>query len=230
MSSVSDLIHSSFRLIGAIASGEILETNELNDGFISLNQFIQGWNTDGTMLVSRQSQRIALNSSIGSYSLSDYPIKIESASVSAGSGYLDNPLQIVDSTGWEAVPEKQAQSVFTKVLYCDYAWPTSTVCIAPLPRIGGTLEVWMYTPLSQFATVNDTINLAPGYEIALRYNFAVALLPEYPRTQSDPSLPAQAQMYKAQMAQLNAGNHMRSQAGSEVQASTANAAEALASR
>ena len=54
MSTVSDLIHSSFRLIGAIAAGEILETNELNDALISLNQMIMSWNTEGASLFGRE--------------------------------------------------------------------------------------------------------------------------------------------------------------------------------
>jgi hypothetical protein len=57
--------------------------------------------------------------------------------------------------------------------------------------------------------VNDVINLPPGYEAALRYNFAIAILPEYPRSQVDPTLPAQAQNYKASIVQLNNQNHAR---------------------
>ena len=42
------------RLIGAIAAGEILETAELNDAFVSLNQMLSSWNTEGASLVSRK--------------------------------------------------------------------------------------------------------------------------------------------------------------------------------
>jgi hypothetical protein len=227
MPTVSDLIHSSFRLIGAIAAGETLETTELNDAFISLNQMIAGWNTEGASLVGRQRMTIAVGGG-NAYPLGTRPVRIESASVASGG--IDSPLQIVDSTGWEATPEKAAQSVYVEKLYCDYLYPNSTVYIAPIPRLGGTLEMWIYAVLAQFATVNDTIDLAPGYEIALRYNFAVALLPEYPRTQADPSLPAQAQMYKASLVQLNSGNQMRSQAGSLMQSAVADAGQAVASR
>jgi len=206
---VSDLIHSSFRLIGAIVAGETLETDELNDAFISLNQMISSWNTEGASLVGRQRLLIPVSSG-NSYSLSQRPVKIESASVSSGG--IDSRLEIVDSAGWEAVPEKQAQSVYVRILYCDYLYPTSTVYIAPIPRLGGTLEIWIYALITQFAAVGDTIDLPPGYEAAVRYNFAVSLLPEYPRSQADPSLPAQAQNFKASIVQLNAGNHMKSMA------------------
>lgn len=206
---VSDLIHSSMRLIGAIASAEVLETNELNDAFVSLNQMLASWNTEGLSLASRKRLTMGVYGS-NQYTLSERPIRIESASVSSGG--IDSQLEIVDSAGWETTPEKQAQSVYVKVLYCDYAYPTSTVYIAPIPRLGGTLEVWIYSPLTQFASVSQVIDLPTGYEIAIRFNLAMTLLPEYPRSQPDPTLPAQAQNYKASLAQLNAQNHQRTPA------------------
>src|SRR5215831_5351503 len=209
MATVQDLIESSFRLIGAIVAGESLETNELNDAFVSLNQMLASWNTEGASLVARQRLTIPVASS-NQYALPTRPIRIESASVASGG--IDSPLEIVDSVGWEATPEKQATSVYVQKLYCDYAYPSSTVYIAPIPRLGGTLELWVYVIIPQFATVNDSIDLPPGYEIALRYNFAVALLPEYPRSQVDPTLPAQAQNLKASLVQLNSANHMRTAA------------------
>lgn len=225
MPTVSDLIHSSFRLIGAIAAGETLETQELNDAFISLNQMISSWNTEGASLVSRQRLQIFVGAG-NQYTLPQRPVRIESASVASGG--IDSPLQIVDSVGWEAVPEKQAQSVYVKTLYCDYGYPTANVYIAPIPRLGGTLELWIYVPIVQFVTVNDVINLPPGYEQALRYNFAIAILPEYPRSQVDPTLPAQAQNYKASIVQLNNQNHMRSQMPSATQAAVSDAASIAA--
>jgi len=207
---VTQLIHSSFRLIGAIASGETLETQELTDAFASLNQMIALWGTEGASLVGRKRLLLSVSGMNGPFPLSERPVKIESASVASGG--IDAPLQIVDSAGWEQVPEKQMQSVYVKVLYCDYAYPTSSVYIAPIPRLGGSLEVWIYVVIPQFATVNDSIDLPPGYEDALRYNFAVALLPEFPRSQADPSLPALAQSYKVSIQQLNASNHMKSMA------------------
>ena len=208
MPTVSELIHSSFRLIGAIAAGETLETAELGDAFVSLNQMLSSWNTEGASVVARKRILIPV-SGTNQYTLVERPVKIESASVASGG--IDSTLEIVDSAGWEATPEKQATSVYVRKLFCDYGYPFSTVYLAPIPRLGGQLEMWVYVVIPQFASLDQVIDLPPGYEIALRYNFAMALLPEYPRSQVDPTLPAQAQMYKASIVQLNASNHMRSQ-------------------
>src|SRR5262245_20753458 len=98
MATVSDLIHSSFRLIGAIASGETLETSELNDAFVSLNQMISSWNTEGLSLAGRMRVVMGLGGG-NTYQLSPRPIKIEAASVAIAG--IDCPLEIVDAAGWE---------------------------------------------------------------------------------------------------------------------------------
>lgn len=207
MPTVSDFIHSSFRLIGAIAARETLETDELNDALVSLNQMIATWNTEGTSLFARQELDIQVGPATNQYTLPQRPVKIEAAEV-AISG-INSPLEIVDSAGWSAITEQSALSVYIRKLYCDYQYPTAHVSIWPVPRVAGTLALIIYTPLGEFNNLTDAIDLPFGYEQALRYNFAIALLPEYPRSQADPSLPAQAQMYKASITQLNASNHAR---------------------
>jgi hypothetical protein len=159
---------------------------------------------------------IAVSGTNGPYVLPERPVRIESGSVACGG--IDSPLEIVDSAGWEATPEKQAQSVYVRKLFCDYAFPIASAYIAPIPRLSGSLEIWIYVTMPQFASLEQVVDLPPGYEIALRYNFAMALLPEYPREAVDPTLAAQAQMYKASIVQLNAQNHMRSQAAAQAPA------------
>ncbi len=215
MPTASELIHSSMRLIGAIASGEVLETNELNDGFVSLNQMLASWNTEGASLVARKRLLVAVSGTNGPYALPERPVRIEAASVAAGG--IDSQLEIVDSAGWESTPEKAAQSVYVRRLFCDYAYPSASVYIAPIPRLGGQLEVWIYVTMAQFASLSTTIDLPPGYEMALRYNLAMALLPEYPRSEVDPTLPSQAQNYKASIVQLNTQNHIHQAAAPALQ-------------
>ena len=132
MATVSDLIHSSFRLIGAIAAGEILETQELNDAFVSLNQFIDSWNTEGLSIAGRNRVLITIRGGQNAYIVPQpRPVKIEAASLGIHGIYQG--LEIVDAAGWEAVPEKGMLAIHVKKLYCDYVWPSSTVFLWPTP-------------------------------------------------------------------------------------------------
>ena len=207
---VSDLIHSSMRLIGAIAAGELLETTELQDALVTLNQMLSSWNTEGASLVGRQRLLVPI-SGTNSYPLPQRPVKIEAASASING--VDSAPEIVDSPGWEAipVPEKQMQSIFIRKLYCDYLYPNATAYIWPTPRLSGTLELWIYAVMAQFVNLTDTIDLPQGYEAGLRFNLAVCLAPEYGRP-IDQTVLANAQNFKASLVQLNAGNQMKSQA------------------
>jgi hypothetical protein len=207
---VSDLIHSSMRLIGVIAAGEMLETEELNDALVSLNQMLSSWNTEGASLVGRKHLVVNIAAPLNGYTLPERPIKIEAASA-AISG-VENGIELVDAAGWEAIPipEKQMQSIFIRKLYCNYLYPTSTVYIWPVPRLPGTLEMWIYAPMTAFASLDSTIDLPPGYEAGLRFNLAVTLAPEYGRPIDQVAL-AGAQNFKASLVQLNTSNQMRSQ-------------------
>lgn len=225
MPTVSELIHSSFRLIGATAAGETLETYELNDALISLNQMLSSWNTEGASVAGRNALEIPVNPGNQSYPLAIRPVHIESASIHAGPVGIDVPLRIVDSAGWDGMREKQALAVYTEVLFCDYAFPNSTVFIAPLPRLGGTLELWLWQTIESFSSLGQTVDLPPGYEMAIRYNLAVALLPEYPRSQVDPTLVAQAQAFKNSIVALNRSHHMISMQPSATQAAITDAAQ-----
>src|SRR5215475_3568526 len=106
MATVNDLIHSSFRLIGAIASGEILETNELNDAFVSLNQMIASWNTEGASLVGRRriTNPVSAGQNEAVLAQLDRPSRIVAASSSTHG--VDSPIEMVNAAGWEAVEEK----------------------------------------------------------------------------------------------------------------------------
>lgn len=198
------------RLIGAIAAGETLETNELNDAFVSLNQMLSSWNTEGASLVARKRLSVGIGGG-NSYPLSERPVKVDAASTAING--VDSALEIVDATGWEAIPipEKLNQSIFIRRLYCDYAFPSSTVYIWPTPRLAGTLELWIYATVPPFAALSSVIVLPDGYEAGLRWNLAVNLAPEYGR-QLDQIVAAQAQNFKASLVQLNTSNHAKSQA------------------
>jgi hypothetical protein len=331
------------RLIGAIASGETLETNELNDALISLNQMLASWSTErvtvyeirrdsfpltgvqsytmgpaGVFSAQRPTQIVAARASSGTYgrglrivdvnrwteilerggainlpmrafvdynsplatvhlwpvpaagtvvelyTLQEYttfpegvgapaaapappmhnftpqrmtytvpggsssftigpggqlpmPRPARCDAIAAASGTYRGTVQIVSAAEWSTILEPSGAPITVPMeLYIDYGFPAVTLNVWPIGA-AGTIEVHSLQALQSFAALTDVVNLPPGYEIAIRYNLAVALLPEYPRSEVDPTLLPQAQNYKASLVQLNAATQMLSQAPAAIQ-------------
>jgi hypothetical protein len=328
MPTASELIHSSMRLIGAIASGETLETNELNDALVSLNQMLASWSTErvtvyeirrdsfpltgvqsytmgpaGVFSAARPTQIVAARASIGNYGrglkivdvnrwteilerggavnlpmkafvdyafplatvylwpvpvagtlielycLQEYTTFVDGIApagpppplhnfepqrltytvsgstgsftigpggqlamprparcdaIAASSGTYRRPVEIVSSAEWSTMLEPSGAAISVPMeLYVDYGYPAVTLNLWPIGTTGGSIEVHSLQAFAAFAALTDTVALPPGYEAAIRYNLAVALLPEYPRSEVDPTLLQQAQSYKASLVQLN---------------------------
>lgn len=325
----TDLIHSSMRLIGAIAAGETLETNELNDALVTLNQMLASWSTErlsvyeirqdtfalsggssytmgpsGVFSAPRPTQIVAARASSGNYgrglklidvnrwteilerggavnlpmkAFVDYAFPIATVylwpvpaagtqielyvlqeyttfaegiaaatppppplhnfqpqrltyavaggagsftigpggqlamsrpcrcdAIAASTGSYRRTVELVSAAEWSTLLEPSGSPITVPMeLYVDYGYPNLTLNIWPTPTFGGSIELQSLQKFTSIATLTSTIDLPEGYEAAIRYNLAVALLPEYPRSEADPSLPAQAQSYKASLVQLN---------------------------
>lgn len=197
---VQQLIDKALVLIGVIAPGETPATEERNDAFDALNNLVANWSAQQLPLFSVQLDTVTLTGA-ASYTLASRPMRIKSAQVLAANGTAQAPA-LIDAVGWAGVSDKTRTGVFAEVLYCDYGYPSAVVTLSPRPG-AGTLEIYSYKQLTEFASLAEVIDLPPGYERALRYALAIDLAPEYGRTVT-PEIAGSAQEAKNAIAQLNA--------------------------
>jgi hypothetical protein len=177
-----DLITDAARTIGAIASGESLTTDELNDGLISLNKIVDGWSALGLLIMQIAEQVIPLNGQNQPYTLAYRPSKIRAASCS--SGVVSMPVEILAAEQWSQIVDNSLSGAYASKMFCDYAlasnifwWPTAT----------GDLHLFFFQALTQWPDLDTTqVTLAPGYARGLTLNLAVDLCEQYgkPVTQS----------------------------------------------
>jgi hypothetical protein len=64
-------------------------------------------------------------------------------------------------------------------LYYDQAVPTGKVYLWPTPNASSTIDLWLYSALSQFADLTTSVDIAPGYLRAMIYNLAVEVASQF---------------------------------------------------
>ncbi|GAC1403862.1 MAG: hypothetical protein NVSMB64_06240 [Candidatus Velthaea sp.] len=174
----SDLVNSSLRLIGAIASGETPNSDEAADGFNALTQLLDSWSADELLVHATRTSVINLSNGVSSYAVTGgRTVKILSADVITGGNTF--PVAVVGPDGWAAVPDRNAASSQPRAVYCDYAFPTPAVLVAPIPNLAMTLNLYCLFDLATLANSGVTFAMPEAYYKALRYNLAIDLAPEY---------------------------------------------------
>jgi hypothetical protein len=187
---------------GSIA-GNLLTVTAIASGALSVGQTISGTGvTAGTSITALGTAiggnaqngvgtyQLNLPSTVVSSSLTSTavrPIRINSGFVrvvNAISGTLDYPIAILSSEEYECIGIKTLPGPWPRAVYYQPSEPTGTLYYWQNPS-QGEMHLFCDTVLNRFQTMNDTVTLPPGYLMALRWNLAELLLPEYGK--ADPS-------------------------------------------
>lgn len=188
MSTVSDLIKGSLRLLGAIAQGETPSSNASADGLSVLNEMLDSWSNEGLILFDRTIETFSLVASTASYTIGTgatfntaRPIRLIQANAKQSGDNSEFPIRILNSDEYSRIIDKTIQSNLPLSIYYNDTFPTGTIYVWPVPSAAASLILYSDKPLSNFSLIADTVSLPPGYKEAMRYNLAVRLAPEYGR-------------------------------------------------
>lgn len=182
---VRDLIRRSLRLIGAIAVGEDPAADEAQDALSSLRGMLGSWSTDRLNLYYVTREEFTLSGSMpyrtigpgGTFNTAR-PTRIREASYITDG--IETPIKILNTQRWSDVDLKGLQSDYPQALYYEPQYPLGRVYLYPNPVSAIKLVLYSDKPLD-FVTLNDPVELPPGYEEAIVYNLAIRLAPEYGR-------------------------------------------------
>lgn len=211
MATVLDIITRALQVTGSLATLETPSADDAQLGLQTLNEMIDGWNSQRLNLFTVGYQQYPLQPAQQTYQVGpggvdfNYPsiVLIQTASVIVPGTSARMELDLLSSVEWAALREKYLIGVFPQRLYCDYNWPISLLNLHPVPSGSITLELYLWSILPAFSTISDPVNFRPGYVEALEYNLALKLAPIY-GMQVDQITIALAQTYKQQMQSLNA--------------------------
>lgn len=208
----NDLISSSLRLIGVLASGESPSAAEANDGLTILNQMLDAWNTERLAIFTVQRQVVVPAVLKQAYTVGaggDFSIprpprieRIGVISLTNAAQPLELPLEMLTDAGWQAIPVKNISSSLPLKVWNDLGFPLMTLSFWPIPSVQVNFALYTWTALTQFPDLVTDETFPPGYLKALRYNLAVDLAPEFGR-EVPPAVAAQAIAAKAAIKGLN---------------------------
>lgn len=207
---VRELIRKSMLLVGTISSGESLSADEAADGLNSLNDLLDSWSTDGLLIPAMVREEFTLVPSTASYTIgtggafsTTNPQLIEEARLLDTSGTaFEIPLRIFNDQEYADIKIKTLTTSQAQGIYFQRGAPLSTIYVYPVPSTANKLVLYSKKALSNFASVNDSISLPPGYQRALRYNLALELAVEYGKAPRE-EIVMMAQDLKAQLIRMN---------------------------
>lgn len=168
--------------LGVLDSGEPLTTQQLADALFKINNRLDNWSTEqsmvapillvqGTLSAGNQARTIGAGQQINTAR----PIAILAA-VNKNPLYgvsLDTPIKVCTAIEWAQIADRGNSGPLVKYLFYDRGFATGSVYFSPIP-LGGTVELTVWSPLTQFADATTPITVPPGYQEL--YQMAIAVI------------------------------------------------------
>src|SRR2546428_2081005 len=183
MSTVRDLITAALLDLGAIASGESPTATEAADALRRLNLLLETWRLERLMVWSIDTMTLPLTGAssytwgTGGTINSTRPVRLEKAELRLQTDpVLDYPLHVLTDAEYEAIALKGLASTLASCVYLDRAYPLASLFFYPVQASGATAVLHPWHPLTAFASLETTVALPPGYELALQTNLSLELV------------------------------------------------------
>jgi hypothetical protein len=190
---VRRLITRTMRGIGFLGRTTDPKANESTDAFDSLNDMIASWNRENLLLPYTLIQTLSLVINQSLYTIGvggdvniARPDKIERASFRLGTSpnYIEIPCRVAQNEkDWQLIRAKAVSTSLVTTVWYNPKYASGTaqgeLNTWPVPAATGTLLLYIRDRLTQFATLDTTIDMPDGFLRALRYNLGVDIAAEF---------------------------------------------------
>ena len=185
MATASSMVFTSLVLNGEKEIGGTLETAEKTFYLDRLNGMMESWQLERLMCYQVLQESFALTVSTASYTIgtngvfaTDRPTQIVDPCFVRDSTNVDTRLKLVNVDAYGSIPLKSGNAGYPSYLYYDRgfsATSTATISIYPPPQANLTLFINSIKQLQNFSTISHGVNLPPGYQRAIEFNFAIEI-------------------------------------------------------
>lgn len=168
-------------------SGTTLTVTAIPVGGVSLGQYLTGSGvTAGTQIMQFLTgaggvgtYQVNTSQTVTSTTITTYyqrPLRINSGFVRVSS--LDYPVRMLNVEQYELIGFKTLAGSWPRLAYYQPSSPVGNITFWPVPG-SGEMHLFAETVLNQFQSLSDTVTLPQGYSMAIRWNLAELLMPEY---------------------------------------------------
>ena len=169
---------------GALSVGQVLTTVGANPIIAGTAITSLGTAIGGTGVGALGTYYVNQSQTVGSETITSThprPLRINSAFVrvvNSISGTLDYPVAVIHMEQYELIGIKTLPGPWPRAVYYQPSEPVGVLNYWPNPS-QGEMHLFCDTILNQFQTLNDTVTLPQGFNMAIRMNLAALLMPEY---------------------------------------------------
>lgn len=179
-----DLINSSARLAGILASGETLSADEANDALSVLNDVLEQMSTGTISAWQTPNEQFTLTPGQDEYTIgpggnfdTDRPVQIEAAYTTVNG--VDFPVQIIDLLQYNLLSLKTlSEQIVLQMVYIN-DMPLGRILLWPVPSTAVPFTIGVSRIITPLASLSTPINYPQGAAKFLRYKLAIELAAEF---------------------------------------------------
>lgn len=181
------------QFLHVLDSGESLSAQQLADALAASNSLLDNWSSEEHMVPSLLLQTFALTGNQQSYTIGTglnfnvaRPVAIPAAAmiVTAYGSTQASEIKMLNAAEWASLPDRNSSSILVRSGFYDRALANAKVYFSPVP-LGGSVELTMWSALTQFADTTTAITIPVGYDRLIKLGLAIELAPQYDMAPSE---------------------------------------------
>lgn len=185
MTTAGEIITLAHKLLGVLASGEVLPAADAQDSLDILNHMLDAWSTESLAIHSTQSQSFSWTANQASRTIGptgnfvgNRPVKVHKSTYFVD-GAESFPVTLIEQDDYNALANKATTSTYPQYLWVNYTMPDVTLTVYPVPTEALTWKIVSDVVLAQPAGLTTTLSFPPGYNRAFLFNLAVEIASMY---------------------------------------------------
>jgi hypothetical protein len=184
VATASQIVLRGLRLLGDKIIGDTLTSAEQTEYLYVLNSMLDAWRIEKLLVFRIIESSFTLTIGSRTYTIGvggnfniERPDRLEDTNFILYNN-AEYFIQLVDEATFTA-QQTTGQTQMPRQLYYDRAFPLGNIYFDYIPDKTYDFHLKSWSPLQQFATINDVLTLPPGYQRALESNFAMEVAPGY---------------------------------------------------